>query len=139
MDTIKNQKRRSQPFIRILLISLMLIGILAFRNVPKTYQDEPERGTFTADSLVWSGNNNKMYLKGIMQVQFGKTKMKGTGSYSFLGEVHLLVVNDKRVPHDAPINLSGRKCELLKLTPQQGVEKFGNAGDRGAVVVTFLH
>ena len=134
MDSLQDQKQLSRQIMLVIPLSLTLLALLAFKNLA---QNGPERGTFTADSLVWSGDNHQIYLKGTMLVRFGKNKIRGTGSYSFLDEVYLLIVNDTKIPHDTPINLSGRKCELLKLTTQQAIERFGEAGNRGAVVITF--
>ncbi|MEO1808828.1 MAG: hypothetical protein AAFU33_28755, partial [Bacteroidota bacterium] len=108
-----------------LLGSLMLILFVstAFSQLKPT---EPlESGYVYADSLFWSGEDQKVYFRGNVVIKYGENDVKGTGSFSFLGSVNLLVVNGKPVSTDTRIAISGAKCNIRALSSEDAHAKYG--------------
>jgi len=95
-------------------------------------------GIFYADTLFWSGENHEVYMKGKVVVKHGENDFKGNGSFSYLEEVHLLIINDKKVALNSSIVLSGIECEVIKLTKEEAMKKYGSDGKLGAVEIKAI-
>jgi hypothetical protein len=71
-------------------------------------------------------------------VKHGENNFKGSGSFSFLGEVHLLIINDKPVSLNSSIVLSGIKCEVITFKKKEAIKKYGSEGKLGAVEIKAI-
>jgi bla regulator protein blaR1 len=136
------QKRRfAYQLVLFVPIIAMLFVTTAFSstkdaNVVTKYSQKS--GIFYADTLFWSGKDQEIYLKGKVIVKHGENNFKGNGSFSFLGEVHLLIINEKPVTLNYSIVLSGIKCEVVTLTKEEATKKYGSEGKFGAVEIKAI-
>ncbi|MEL6632989.1 MAG: M56 family metallopeptidase [Bacteroidota bacterium] len=118
-----------------LLGSLMLILFVssAFSQLRSTAP--LESGYVYADSLFWSGEDQKVYFRGNVVIKYGENDVKGTGSFSFLGSVNLLIVNGEPVSPNTRLTISGAKCNIRTLSPEDALAKYGNQGKWGAIEI----
>ncbi len=104
-------------------------------------KDVDMAGTFSAKKLFWSAQNNELYFMGKSMVSFGKNRYVGSGSSSFLGKVHYLVMHGKPVILDESkktyIKLCGKKYNLARLSTKTAIEKYGDAGKKGAIEISL--
>lgn len=95
-----------------------------------------ERGTFNATELFWSETNNELYFKGKVRVNFKKDHFEGNGSMTFLGKVHLLIVDGQEVSIGKTIKLNNEEYQLAMLDGEKATAKYGDKGLYGAVEIT---
>ena len=94
-------------------------------------------GVLYADYLTWSSRDNEIYLKGKnVKIIHGDNDFTVNGRASYLGEVYHFVFNGQSVDKDIPINVSGKKCIVVKLTPNTAMEKYGRKARHGVVEIT---
>ncbi len=103
-----------------------------------TYRSKRERGTIYASRLFWSGEDNELYLKGKMRVEFAEHDFTAEGTCNFLGPVYLLVVDGKPAALDSTIKLSGEQYQLTRLSNREATEKYGERGRQGAVEISVM-
>ena len=96
---------------------------------------DDDGGYFYADELYYSGENGKVYLKGNVTAKFGDNDVTGNGTFSFLGRAGLLMINGQEASFNVTIQVSGIKCSIRVLTPEQATEKYGDKGNAGAVEI----
>lgn len=97
-----------------------------------------ESGTFSASRLFWSEENNEVYLRGKVSVDFVDNNFRGTGSFTFLGAVQLLVFNDEPATLDATIKLSKHSYQLTRLDSKKATQKYGEKGQQGAIEISAI-
>lgn len=107
-------------------------------NVSIGLIDKQEQGFFYADTLFWSEEDQKVYLKGNVKVKYGQNDFKGEGSFSFLGKVNLLIIYDRPATLNSSIELSGKKYEIITLSEKEAQKKYGSKGEFGAVEIKIL-
>ena len=138
---IAKYDQKEQVFYPLVLFTSMLFVLFtttAFSNAENVdigLEYGEEHGVFYADTLFWSGTDQKVYLRGEVQVAHGENNFKGTGSFSFLGKVNLLLINGKPINQNSTINLSGKKCEITTLSKEVAQQKYGLDGALGAVEI----
>jgi bla regulator protein blaR1 len=136
------QKRRIAYQLALFVpIIAMLFVTTAFSSTKDANADtkySQKSGIFYADTLFWSGENHEIYLKGKVIVKHSENNFKGNGSFSFLGKVHLLIINDEPVSLNSSIVLSGIKCEVIALTKEEATKKYGSEGNLGAVEIKAI-
>lgn len=139
MSSKFNQKRRS-TYKLVFFIPLFMILFLttAFKNQDRTTTDTnyQKQGVFYADTLFWSGTDNKLYLNGTLDVKFGTNDFKGKGSFSIFGKVTLLVVDGLKLPLNTSMPVSGKKCSVTILTKEEATKQYGAEGASGAVIIS---
>jgi hypothetical protein len=96
---------------------------------------QPGTGTFRASKLEWSAENNELYFKGKVRVDFKKQRFHGNGSFTFLGKVHLLIIDEQQIALGNSIKLSDDDYKLVTLDSEAATEKYGDKGLRGAVEI----
>ncbi|GAO42339.1 RNA polymerase sigma factor [Flavihumibacter petaseus] len=96
----------------------------------------PVKGTFRASEVYWSKTNNEVYFKGDVRVSFEQQNFKGRGSFTFLGKVYLLVVDDKPVIPGGSQKLAQTDYELVTLNTDEAIAKYGDKGKNGAVEIS---
>ncbi len=141
----KFQSKRPSSFRFLLLLPVvsLLFTATAFSNVavpdsviPGIENNLDEEGTLQADKIVWSSEDNKVYLHGKnIRVKHGDNDFKVNGRASYLGEVHCLVVDGKTVAMDSPIDVKGKSCKVVKWDAEAARKKFGKKGQKGAVEI----
>ncbi|MVM35729.1 sigma-70 family RNA polymerase sigma factor [Spirosoma sp. HMF4905] len=95
-------------------------------------------GTFYASELFWSAATNELYFKGRdVKINFNSNKFTGSGTFSFLNKISYLVINGTPVTLNETIKLSDKKYNLVKLTQEETVKKYGDKGNFGAVEITL--
>lgn len=104
----------------------------------KVKESKGEEGTFYASSLLWSDENNELYLKGKVVVAFGDNNFIGDGTFSFLGPVYLVIVDDQPAKVGSNIKLSSQQYHLTRLSTKQATEKYGEKGLHGAVEISVV-
>ena len=128
--------QKSRLFYRLAIFSF-LVSAMFLTTAAANFQPNFEKsGFFYADSLFWSGVDQKVYLKGDVIMKAAGNDVKGKGSFSFLGKVNLLIINDQKVEPNSTFDLSGMKCEINILSEEEAREKYGSAGKLGAVEIT---
>jgi bla regulator protein blaR1 len=136
------QKRRIAHqlalFVPILAMLFVTTAFSSTKDANAGTKNSQKSGIFYADTLFWSGENHEIYLKGKVVVKHGENDFKGNGSFSYLGEVHLLIINDKLVALNSSIVLSGIKCEVIKLNKEEAKGKYGSEGKLGAVEIKAI-
>lgn len=132
------QSRIFYPLVLFFSMVVVLFATTAFSN-PENMNAElrhgEEKGFFYADSLLWSGADQKVYLKGKVQVVHGENNFKGNGRFSFLGKVSLLIIDGRPATLNSSIQLSGKKCEIITLSKEAAQQKYGLDGSSGAVEI----
>ncbi|MDO1451245.1 sigma-70 family RNA polymerase sigma factor [Rhodocytophaga aerolata] len=133
-------KKAFQEPIQTQLLAQNFRPIMASYSIEKGKtigKSEGEQGTFYASSLLWSSENKEVYLQGKVRVRFNKNNFEGDGSFSFLGPVQLLMINDQPATLDATVALSNQIYKINRLTSRQAVQKYGEKGRQGAVEISF--
>lgn len=123
---------------RLALFSIIISGLFvttAFTNPDPVIKLTENSGHFYADTLWWSSETQKVYLRGNVDIQVGDNDVNGNGSFSFLGQVNLLVIDGTPAKMDEAILVSGKKCEILILSEEKARQQFGDDGKLGAVVI----
>ena len=106
-----------------------------FVTTPNTVQKES--GTFRASELYWSENDNEVYFKGQVRVNFKEQHFKGNGSFTFLGKVQLFIVDGQQVALGKTVKLANDDYELITLDSKEAQEKYGDKGLYGAVEISI--
>lgn len=133
-DSMKNQiEKYSQVDTELSGDSAIANPQLDLANTPNTVQKE--KGTFRASALYWSEKNKEVYLKGKVRVDFREQHFQGNGSFTFLGKVHLLVVDGQQVTLGKTIKLADDDYELVMLDSKEATEKYGDKGLYGAAEI----
>jgi hypothetical protein len=141
LSKYEQERRIAYQLALFVPIIAMLFVTTAFSNtkdVNASSKNSQKSGIFYADTLFWSGENHEIYLKGKVVVKHGENDFKGNGSFSYLGEVHLLILNDKPVALNSSIVLSGIKCEVIKLNKEEAIGKYGSEGKLGAIEIKAI-
>jgi RNA polymerase sigma factor (sigma-70 family) len=92
-------------------------------------------GTFYGEKLLWSAKDNELHFEGKSIIDFGENHNIIQGTANFLGKVYHLVVNGKSAKLGDRINLTPKKYHLRSLSPKIAMEKYGDAGKRGAIEI----
>jgi hypothetical protein len=125
-------------FVPIIAMLFVTTAFSSTKDANSGTKYSQKSGIFFADTLFWSGENYEIYLKGKVVVKHGENNFKGSGSFSFLGEVHSLVINDKPASLNSSIILSGIKCEIVTLSKEEAIQKYGSEGEFGAVEIKAI-
>jgi len=134
-DSIKNQiEKSSHVDANLSADSAIAKSQLNFVNTPNTVQKE--RGTFSASELYWSEEDKEVYLKGKVRVNFKNQHFQGNGSFTFLGKVHLLIVDGQQVAVGKTLKLANDDYELVTLDSKEATEKYGDKGLYGAAEIS---
>lgn len=133
-DSIKNQiEKYSQANTDFSKDSAIVNPQLDLANTPGTVQKE--KGTFRASALYWSEKNKEVYLKGKVRVDFREQHFQGNGSFTFLGKVHLLIVDGQQVITGKTLKLADDDYELVTLDSKEATKKYGDKGLYGATEI----
>ncbi|MEO1049682.1 MAG: M56 family metallopeptidase [Bacteroidota bacterium] len=141
---LSKYEQKSKIFYRLALfvpIVITLFATTAFSNVKNIglgSDDREKPGIFYADTLFWSGENQKVYLQGKVDIKYGENDVQGNGSFSFLGKVNLLVIDGSPAKLNSSIKLSGIKCEIVTLSKEAAQRKYGVEGRYGAVEIRTI-
>jgi len=136
-DSIRNQiEKYSHVDARLSTDSAMAESQMNFVNTPNTVQKE--RGTFTASELYWSEEDTEVYLKGQVRVNFKEQHFQGNGSFTFLGKVHLLIVDGQQVALGKTLKLAKNAYELVTLDSKEATRKYGEKGLYGAAEISRM-
>jgi bla regulator protein blaR1 len=142
MLSTNDQKR--PIFYRLTMFVSIVVTLFittAFSNLKTPYPgiiDNEKSGIFYADTLFWSGEDQKIYLKGQVKVNYGRNNMSGQGSFSFLGKVNRLVINGTSATLNSSFQLSGMKCEINVLSAEEAQKKYGTKDNFGVVEVNTV-
>jgi RNA polymerase sigma factor (sigma-70 family) len=133
-DSIKNQiEYFGQVEAKLSPDSALAKSTLDLANNPNKLRKE--RGTFRATELYWSRENKEVYFKGEVRVNFKKQRFRGNGSFTFLGKIHLLIIDGQEVELGKTVKLADEDYELKTLDSKEATEKYGDKGLYGAVEV----
>ncbi len=129
------------PVLTLLFISTAFdeTSLLPSNPLAQTQHDEllENPGVIYGNNLIWSSEDGKVYIRGEkVRIQHGDNNFNLRGRASYLGEVHYFIFNGKEAPKDQAINIAGMKCTVLKLSPDDGVLKYGPKAKKGAVEIT---
>lgn len=95
------------------------------------------QGTCYASKLLWSAEDNKIYLSGpLVKVNFDSNKFGGVGKFSFMGKVGYLVVDGSPIPLGKTIKLSNKNYKIVKLSAQDAIRKYGENGKSIVLEIT---
>jgi RNA polymerase sigma factor (sigma-70 family) len=119
-------------------------GLLADSTIAKSQTNfvktlntgQKERGTFRASELYWSEKDQEVYLKGQVRVNFKDQRFKGNGSFTFLGKIHLLIIDGQQAALGKTVKLADDDYELVTLDSKDAAEKYGERGMHGAVEIS---
>ncbi|WP_435357899.1 RNA polymerase sigma factor [Emticicia sp. SJ17W-69] len=92
-------------------------------------------GTFYGEKLHWSAKDNELYFEGKSIIAFGENHNIIQGTANVLGKIHHLVVNGKTATVGDKIKLTNKKYHIRSLSPKTAMEKYGDAGKKGAVEI----
>ncbi|MDN5215517.1 M56 family metallopeptidase [Fulvivirgaceae bacterium BMA12] len=137
------QKKRFVHHLALFIpVMVVLFFMTAFTSSNSVFQDRSTNiiptekpGIFYAETLFWSSEDHEVYMRGKVKVRYGVNQFTGDGSFAILGKVHLLIFNGKQVAMDSSIALNGIKCEVVTLTKEEAIEKYGSRGKLGAVEI----
>jgi len=94
-----------------------------------------EAGTFYASKLFWSNEDQELYFRGKVKVDIEKNHFSGEGDFKFLGPIHLLIFNGKKVDPGTYLTLVDHAYKVYRLTAVEAKAKYGDAGDQGAIEI----
>lgn len=84
-------------------------------------------GFFYASEVFFSAKDNGLYLKGKnVKVNLNSQKFTGSGTFSFINKIDLLIVEGKPMKLDETVDLSDKKYSLVKLTQKEAINKYGD-------------
>lgn len=133
-DSIKNEiENYSQDNTKLSADSAVDKSSSNFVNTIHTVQKE--RGTFRASELFWSEENREVYFKGRVRVNFKEQHFQGNGSFTFLGKIHLLIIDGRQVTLGQTLKLENHDYELVTLDSKEADKKYGDIGLNGAVEI----
>lgn len=133
--------QKSSIIDRLAILTVIISGLFlttAFTNPDPIIALNENSGYFYADTIYWSGENQKVFVRGNVEIKVGENDVRGTGSFSFLGEVKLLIVNGALAKMDEPILVTGKKCEVLILSELRAEKEYGEDGKHGAVIIKTI-
>jgi len=134
-DSIKNEiEKYSQVDVKLPTDSTIDKSLLNVVNTLHTVKKES--GTFRASELYWSEENKEVYFKGKVRVNFKDQHFQGNGSFTFLGKVHLLIVDGQQVTLGRTLKLANEDYELVTLDSKEATEKYGDKGLYGAAEIS---
>ncbi|MEO1030346.1 MAG: hypothetical protein AAFX55_03025 [Bacteroidota bacterium] len=83
-------------------------------------------GYFLAEKIAYSQKEHKLYLQGDrIEVNFQGNDISGRGSFSFLGKVDYLEIDDQTMERDITINVAGKKCLINQIVDQEALSGLG--------------
>jgi len=138
---ISKYEQKSRIADRLAILAVIIAGLFcktAFTNPDPIIAFNENSGYFYADTIYWSGENQKVYVRGDVEIKVGENDVSGTGSFSFLGEVKLLIVNGAPAKMDEAILVTGKKCEVLILSELRAEKEYGEDGKHGAVIIKTI-
>jgi len=134
-DSIKNQiEKYSHVDAKLSTDSAIDKSQLNFVNTLNKVKKET--GTFRASELYWSEENKEVYFKGKVRVNFKEQHFQGNGSFTFLGKIHLLIVDGQQVTLGKTLKLANDDYELVTLDSKEATEKYGDKGLFGAAEIS---
>jgi RNA polymerase sigma factor (sigma-70 family) len=84
-------------------------------------------GSFYASEVFFSAKDNGLYLKGKnVRVNLNSQKFTGSGTFSFINKIDLLIVEGRPMKLDETVDLSDKKYSLIKLPQKEAISKYGN-------------
>ena len=104
---------------------------------PTTKQNsKPISGTFYASKLLWSEENNTLFLMGDrVKVDLKSQKFSGSGKFSFVDQISYLVVDNTPAKLNETIELTDKKYRIAQLNESDGFKKYGDKGKLGVVEI----
>jgi hypothetical protein len=142
MLTKYDQKRpifyRLTIFVSIVVTLFVTTAFSNLKTLNPGLTGNEKSGVFYTDTLFWSGEDQKVYLKGKVKVKYGENDFGGQGSFSFLGKVNLLVVNGTPATLNSSFELSGMKCKISVLSAEEAQKKYDTEGKFGAVEINTV-
>lgn len=134
-DSIKNEiEKYSHVDVKLPTDSAIDKSLLNVVNTLHTVKKE--RGTFRASELYCSQENKEVYFKGQVRVNFKDQHFRGNGSFTFLGKIHLLIVDGQQVALGKTLKLANDDYELVALDSKEATEKYGDKGLYGAAEIS---
>ncbi len=134
-DSIKNEiEKYSHVDIKLPADSAIDKSLLNVVNNLHTVKKES--GTFRASELYWSEENKEVYFKGQVRVNFKEQHFQGNGSFTFLGKIHLLIIDGQQVTLGKTLKLANEDYELVTLDSKEATEKYGDKGLYGAAEIS---
>ena len=98
-------------------------------------------GTFYGEKLRWSAENYELYFDGKSVIAFGTNNFVSNGTTSFLGKVYYLVIDGRPVNLEGKVNklirLSEKKYNLIQVSPEHAIIKYGEEGKNGAIEISL--
>lgn len=137
-------KQKRPTVFSLVVFAPFIMGLFfmtAFEAEATDLSDSPITtvGTCEADSLIWSAEDKKVRFKGKkVKVRFGDNNVTGGGTFSFLGNVHYLVIDNMEVEPDQLFTFTNSTCRIVQLSPEDASKKYGDKGKLGAVEITVI-
>lgn len=100
----------------------------------KSNQDS---GTIYATKLFWSGKDSTIYLEGRVKINYEGSQTSALWGYLSFLKVNLLIINGKPGTLNSTIRL-GKNCNVIQLTKEEAMKKYGEKGNLGAVEITSI-
>jgi len=95
------------------------------------------QGTIYASKLSWSDKNYAIEISGNkVSVNLNTQHFKGSGTFSFIDNVHLLVVDGLPMKLNETIRLAGKTYTFNQLSEADAIRKYGDKGKLGAVEIS---
>ena len=138
---LKLARMASLKHIRFLSITLKVMVFFMIASFKSTSQRDgvwqTNPGVIYADELCWSARDLNVYFKGDpVRVKHGDNDFTVEGKASYLGKVHYLIFDDREVQPDTCITLVETRCQVMTLTKEEAIQKYGSKGKNGAVEIT---
>ncbi len=98
---------------------------------------EPVRGTIYASKLKWMEENYSIEISGSkVAVNLNTQHFKGSGTFNFIDNIHLLIVDGKTIELNTTIDLAAKVYSFVQLSKEDAIRKYGDKGKNGAVIVS---
>ena len=108
-------------------------------NILDDDNDLYKPGYFYASSLFWDIKNNALKFRGNdIKIKHGENNVTVNGQIDYLGKVYYLVIDNKPAKQNKSIDVSGFKWQVVKITKEDAMKKYGANGKNGAVEITVM-
>ena len=132
-DSITNQIHRADAAMPATIDTIHYNDQTKSAIIPQA--DRAEKGTFRASELYWNKDNLGLDFKGNVRVDFKEQHFQGKGTFNFLGQVHLLVIDGQQAALGKTTRLLEQDYNLTVLNSTEAISKYGDIGKNGAILI----
>ena len=118
--------------------SILIFSLLSFMFLSTAFRLDTS-GYFLADKVFYSQQEHKLYLEGEnIEVSFLDNDISGRGTFSFLGAIDYLEINDEKITQDKTIEIKDKKCLISQIISDKELFVLGLNENSKAFKITII-